>query len=167
MCEEGSDERVAHAVERSIGRCGVSEPTLDDAVPGRDTTGAVAIVEGLYRSFAAGDVPAVVSALAPDVAWEEAPGFPRVGGLHRGVEAVLGVFQALAEDWEVMEVVPAESIGHGDVVVVLGETRGTARSTGRSFATPFAHVWRLQAGRVVGWRAILDTGAVRAAFERD
>lgn len=66
-----------------------------------------------------------------------------------------------------MDVVPSESIGRGDVVVVLGETRGTARGTGRSFATPFAHVWRFRAGRVVGWRAILDTGAARAALERD
>jgi ketosteroid isomerase-like protein len=124
-----------------------------------------AIVAGLYRSFAAGDVGGVLESLDPAVVWEEAAGFPAVGGAHSGVPAVLGVFQTLARDWQDLTVTPWESLARDETVVVLGETTGTNRRTGRSFATPFAHVWRLRAGRVVGWRAIIDATPARAAAE--
>ena len=36
----------------------------------------VALVRGIYDSFAAGDVPAVLGAMSPDIVWNEAENFP-------------------------------------------------------------------------------------------
>jgi hypothetical protein len=36
----------------------------------------VAVIKGIYEGFAAGDVPAVVAAMSPDIEWNEAENFP-------------------------------------------------------------------------------------------
>lgn len=56
------------------------------------------IVEGIYASFATGDVPAVLGAMAEDIQWTEADGFP-LAGTYVGPQAVLeGVFMRLGEN---------------------------------------------------------------------
>ena len=37
------------------------------------------IIQGLYASFATGDVPAVLGAMAEGIQWTEADGFPLAG----------------------------------------------------------------------------------------
>lgn len=127
----------------------------------------IALIRDLYAAFARGDVSAILAAFDDEIVWEEAEGFPRVGGRHVGVEAVLSALGSLPRDWDAMTVEPQQFFADGDVVVVLGETSGTYRATGRSFATPFAHRWRLRGGRVIGWRAYLDTAMARSAAEDD
>ena len=46
------------------------------------------IVEGIYASFAIGDVPAVLGVMADDIQWVEADGFP-LAGTYVGPQAVL------------------------------------------------------------------------------
>lgn len=46
------------------------------------------IVTGVYASFAVGDVPAVLGAMADDIHWTEADGFP-LAGTYVGPQAVL------------------------------------------------------------------------------
>jgi uncharacterized protein len=124
---------------------------------------SVATVRELYDLFAAGNLPAVLAKFDPNIAWFEADGFPSVGGRHDGIDAVKACLIKVATDWEAMSVSPNEFFGDGDRVVVLGETTGKSRATGRSFKTPFAHAWRLHDGRAVEWRAYLDTAAAREA----
>lgn len=79
--------------------------------------------------------------LAEDVDWEIAPGFPEEGR-YRGREAVRAMFGRLMENFGDFAVVLDEMFaGEGGRVVALGEYRGTAKKTGRSFVVPFAHVW--------------------------
>src|ERR1700733_8270770 len=55
------------------------------------------IVENAYASFATGDVPAALGAMADDIQWTEADGFP-LAGTYVGPQAVLeGVFMRLGE----------------------------------------------------------------------
>lgn len=124
----------------------------------------VAVVRGLYDALARGDVEAVLGPLDPGVRWTEADGFP-YAGTYVGPEAVLeGVFARLGSEWEGFRAVPEEIIDGGATVVALGEYGGTYAETGRSFTAPFAHVWRLEGGKVTRFRQYTDTALVQEAL---
>jgi ketosteroid isomerase-like protein len=115
------------------------------------------IVRGVYEAFGRGDVPAVLAALADDVAWYEAEGMP-YGGLHRGPEAVAeNVFAPVIEDVPDLAVTPEELIAAGDTVVVVARYTGLAKATGKPLDLPVAHVWDVRDGKVTRFRQFVDT----------
>lgn len=121
-------------------------------------------IRSLYAAFARGDVAAVLGALAPDVRWTEAAGFP-YGGTFIGPEAVLqNVFARLGAEWRSFAAVPHEFVAEADTVVALGEYSGTFRATGRSFTAPFVHVWKFRGGTVASFQQHTDTVLVQAAM---
>ena len=120
-------------------------------------------IRNLYTAFARGDVPAVLAALAPNVTWTEAEGFP-YGGTYTGRDAVHNVFMKLGTEWEGFAAVPHEFIADADTVVALGEYSGTYKATGKGFSAPFAHVWKLRNGKVTTFRQHTDTAVVQKAL---
>ena len=116
-----------------------------------------ATVRGAYAAFAAGDIPAVLGILAPDVRWTEAEGGP-CGGTYVGPAAVLqNVFMILGTEWDGYAAVAHEFVANDDTVVALGEYSGTYKATGKSFRAPFAHVWKFRDGKVVSFHQHTDT----------
>ena len=99
--------------------------------------------------------------------WSEATGFPTVGGTHVGPSAVVAVLGRVAAEWDGLTVTPDEYFSAGDRVVVLGETQGRHRATGKPFRSPFAHEWRLRGGRIISWRAHIDTALAQVAARAD
>ncbi len=88
------------------------------------------IVDNAYASLAAGDVPAALGAMADDIQWTEADGFP-LAGTYVGPQAVLeGVFMRLGEIGDDFTVVPEQLIADGDTVVALGSYRWKHKSYG-------------------------------------
>lgn len=121
-------------------------------------------IKSLYAAFAHGDVPTVLAALAPNVSWTEAEGFP-YGGTYIGPDTVLeNVFMKLGSEWNGFAAVPHEFIAEGGTVVALGDYSGTFKATGKSFKAPFAHVWKFDGGRVVSFRQYTDTAIVQQAI---
>src|SRR5512140_3002662 len=115
------------------------------------------IVQGVYAAFAAGNVPAVLGAMAPDIRWTEAAGGP-YGGVSIGPDAVLqNVFMKLGTEWHGFAAVPGRFVAEGDTVIALGDYSGRNLATGKSFRARFAHVWTLRNGRVVEFEQITDT----------
>lgn len=124
----------------------------------------VELVQGIYDAFAEGDVPTVLAALAPEVRWTEAEGFP-YAGTYTGPETVRDrVFARLGSEWDGYRAEPSEFIADGETVVALGEYSGTYRATGKSFRAPFAHIWTVENGRVVRFRQMTDTELVQRAL---
>lgn len=122
-----------------------------------------AVLEGLYRAFAAGDVPSVLAAFDPRIEWTEAAGGP-TAGTYTGPDAVLeSVFTPLATEWDGFAVMPEEYVCDGDHGVVLGTYRGSHRATGRNLEARFAHAWLLRDGRAVRFEQITDTALWGAA----
>lgn len=120
-------------------------------------------IKGVYAALAAGDVPAVLGAFAPDITWVEAAGFP-YGGTYTGADAVLeNVLAKLASEWNGFSAVPRELVAEGDTVVALGDYGGAYEATGRSIDVPFAHVWKLRDGKAVFFQQFTDTALVREA----
>jgi len=119
----------------------------------------------IYDALARGDVPVALAALTPDVSWTEAEGFP-YAGTYSGPDAVLeGVFMRLGGEWEGFAAVPNEFVEQGDTVVALGQYSGKYKKTGKSFSAPFAHVWNLDAGKVLRFRQFTDTALVQAVLK--
>lgn len=119
----------------------------------------VALVRAIYDAFAAGDVPAVLDLMSPDIVWNEAESFPYAdGNPYRGTEAIVGgVFARLGSEWDGFAALPEEFLDAGDTVVVLGRYRGTFRATGRALDAQLAHVWRVEGGRAVRFQQYTDT----------
>ena len=126
------------------------------------TTGVVMnsnldVVRGVYQAFAVGDIPSVLGALSPNVQWTEAAGGP-YGGVSIGPNAVLeNVFMRIGPEWDGFAAVPSEFIADGSTVVALGEYSGTYKATGKSFNTPFAHVWKFDGGKAASFSQYTDT----------
>jgi len=127
----------------------------------------VETIRSLYAAFARGDVPAVLGALAPDVSWTDAEGFP-YGGTYIGHDAVLqNVFARLGAEWDGYAAVPHELICSGDTVVALGDYSGRYKATGKSFKAPFVHVWRFAGPQVASFVQHTDTAVVQRALIPD
>ena len=128
----------------------------------------VELVRAVYAAFAAGDVPAVLGAMSPEIVWHEAENFPYADrNPYLGPEAVLtGVFGRIATDWDGFAAVPKEMLDAGDTVIVLGRYNGTYRATGRTLDAQLAHVWRVADGRIVGFQQYTDTLQADRVVER-
>jgi ketosteroid isomerase-like protein len=119
------------------------------------------IVEGVYASFVQGDVPAVLGAMADDIQWTEADGFP-ISGTYVGPQAVLeGVFMRLGEIGDDFAVAPEQFVAEGDTVVMLGHYTWKHKSSGEPAVVKMAHVLTLNGGKVVGFQQHVDTVRVR------
>ena len=119
----------------------------------------VALIRSIYEAFAAGDVPAVVARMSPNIVWNEAENFPYAdGNPYCGPEAILtGIFARLGSEWDGFAAVPEEYLDAGDTVVVLGRYRGTCKATGSGLDAQLAHVWRVEDGKAARFQQYTDT----------
>jgi uncharacterized protein len=115
------------------------------------------LIQSAYDAFAKGDVPTVLGLFDASIAWTEAAGFP-LAGTYNGPQAILeGVFMRLGTLWEGFTVTPRELIDGGETIVALGQYTGTAIATGKSLQVDFAHIWKLQDGKVIRFVQYVDT----------
>jgi ketosteroid isomerase-like protein len=126
----------------------------------------VAVVQGLYDGFAAGDVGAVLGAMRPDVVWNEAENFPYAdGNPYVGPQAIAeGVFARCIGEWDGFTVRVDEILDAGDTVVALGRYTGTCKATGKAMNAQLAHVWRVADGKIVRFQQYTDTLQVTEAM---
>ncbi|MGU3500062.1 nuclear transport factor 2 family protein [Mycobacterium sp. C31M] len=121
----------------------------------------VAVAHRFYRALADNDGAALAGLLADDFVGEVSAGMPHdVGGTHRGRDAmILDVWARIAAIYE-MQVVPSEFLTagpDGDVAVVLGTYRGTARDERSTVHAAFAHVISVRDGQITALQQITDT----------
>lgn len=119
------------------------------------------IVQGAYAGFARGDIPAVLGAMADDIQWTEADGFP-LAGTYVGPQAVLeGVFMRLGEIGDGFAVAPEEFVAEGDTVVVLGNYTWKRKSSGEPASVKMVHVWTVDGDKLATFQQHVDTARVR------
>jgi len=126
------------------------------------------IIRDLYAAFAAGDVPAVLAAMSPDIVWHEADDFIYADtNPYVGPDAILnGVFARCGTEWDgfavhIDELLDAGASGNttagAETVVALGHYSGTYLATGNPQHTQIAHVWRLKNGKVTAFQQHANT----------
>lgn len=119
------------------------------------------IIQGLYQSFASGDVASVTAAFADDISWTEADGFP-LAGTYTGPQAVVdNVFMRLGEFSDNWAVEVDRYVAEGDTVVADGKYRWNHKDTGEPCEVRMAHVWSLADGKVTAFLQHVDSATVR------
>ncbi|MEO6156643.1 MAG: nuclear transport factor 2 family protein, partial [Ilumatobacteraceae bacterium] len=119
------------------------------------------IVEDTYASFARGDVAAVLGAMAENIRWAEADGFP-LAGTYVGPQAIMeGVFMRLGEVGDEFAAVPEQLIAEGDTVVALGNYSWKHKTSGAPAKVKMVHVWTVADGKLATFQQHVDTVRVR------
>ncbi|WP_406503387.1 nuclear transport factor 2 family protein [Streptomyces sp. NBC_00212] len=115
-----------------------------------------------YRSFAEGDIPAVLQILDPGITWH-VPGRSPLSGDYHGPEGVLKFF-GLCQDLPggTLRVEADEILADGERVVVLSTV--SAERHGRSWSAPEVHVWRVSGQRAVEFREFQGDQEAEDAF---
>lgn len=125
------------------------------------------IVRSTYEGPSEENGKNLLAVLADDASWTEAAGFP-YAGTYVGPEAIVaGVFKRLATEWDGYQAKVHTYLADGDRVAAFGVYSGTYRSTGKSMTASFAHLYRIQDGKIVSMEQIVDSHPVQQALRPD
>ena len=124
-----------------------------------------ATVQALYAAFGAGDVPAILAQLAPDVEWDygyEGTSIPFFTPRHGTAEVAL-FFESLAglefRKFEVLNMLEG-----GNQIAVLVDFDLVVRATGSAIVDQEMHLWTFgDDGKVARFRHFADTEEFAAA----
>ncbi|MBI5716159.1 MAG: nuclear transport factor 2 family protein [Burkholderiales bacterium] len=127
-------------------------------------------VQAIYQAFGAGNIPAILDKLAPDVRWEAwADNFGQRGGAptlveRRGPDQVMAFFQVVGglqiHSFQVLDLMAGERQVAAEVTIDF-----TVPATGHRYADEELHLWTFDAqGRVSRFRHYLDTAKHLRAF---
>jgi ketosteroid isomerase-like protein len=119
-------------------------------------------LQQIYTAVQKQDADGIHQAVTHDMEWILPDALPW-GGTHHGHLGIVAVVELYQESIDGMWADADEFLEAEDVVVVLGRIRGRGRSTGRSFAVPFAHVWEMTDGVPSRFRGFFDTAPITAA----
>jgi Ketosteroid isomerase-related protein len=125
------------------------------------------IVQSAYEKFSGGDIEGLLEILSDNILWQvpEVENAPFTG-TREGRSAVAQFFKQLSESETFTRFEPLEFIAQNDKVIVLGETAATVTATGRSFETPWVHVFTVLDGKVAEFQEFFDTAAATLAFQK-
>ncbi len=124
------------------------------------------VVKTAYEAFGRGDIPGVVATFDPNVEWISPAGSYRLGGVHKGPEAIVNnFFMVLGEMWDELKVTPREYIDAGDRVFVLGNATGKGKATGKTVDSPYIHMLNLKDGKVVRFEEFEDTASINKVIQ--
>ena len=127
-------------------------------------TDALTLIQTAYACFGRGDIPALLALTTRDVDWQfhgdRGAGYT---GRVQGQAQVGEWFGEVARLDDIQAFEPREFLAGADHVTVIGHERTIARATGRTFETPWVHVWQLRDGRIARFTGFFDTQAAAEA----
>lgn len=122
------------------------------------------IIRATYEGASEENGRNLLAALAPNATWTEAAGFP-YAGTYIGPKAITAnVFQRLATEWIDYRAHVHTYLADGDQVAAFGVYSGTYRKTGKAMTATFAHLYRLEDGKIVSMEQYVDSAMVRQAL---
>jgi ketosteroid isomerase-like protein len=126
------------------------------------------VVQEAYRLFLNGDIRGVIERCDDNAEWTspDSEYIPFAGSFH-GKQGIADFFSRLDANAQTLRFEPREFVAEGDKVIVLGHATWQAKPTGRSFDTPFIHVFTMRDGKVTRFEAHADTAAGERAFRSD
>ena len=126
----------------------------------------IAIVDGLYKAFAVGDIPTVLAGMDSKIEWNEAESNKLAdGNPYIGPDAVLkGVFARLGTDHEYFKLsdIVLHNMENNQVLATL-RYDAKYKESGKSYNAQVAHLWTLKDGKIVAFQQFLDTKKVADA----
>ncbi|MEP7074995.1 MAG: nuclear transport factor 2 family protein [Acidobacteriota bacterium] len=127
----------------------------------------IAVVQNAYEKFGTGDIPGLLTLLTDDIDWstphvENAP----FAGNRLGLQEVGEFFKLLGESEEFSYFEPTEFIAQGNRVVVLGRSKATVKTTGRTYETDWVHLFTVHEGKITNFHEFFDNAAATRAFQK-
>lgn len=127
------------------------------------------IIEGLYNSFAKGDIPSVLEAMDEKIIWNEAEGNAYAdGNPYIGPEAILnGVFARIGADHEYfkLEDIKLHEMNNNQILATL-RYDAKVKETGKTYNAQVAHLWTLKDGKVSAFQQYVDTKKLDDAMSK-
>jgi uncharacterized protein len=127
------------------------------------------IIDGLYKAFAVGDVPAVLGGMDSNIVWMEAEGNDYAdGNPYIGPEAVLnGVFARVIGDHEyfTLEDIVLHEMSDNKVLATL-RYDGKVKKTAKAYNVQVAHLWTLKDGKIIAFQQYVDTKGLADAMNK-
>lgn len=152
----------ANAMSKQNGKWKIAKSVLS-APAGSDN---VAVVDGLYQSFAKGDIPNALATMDAAIVWNEAESFPYADrNPYIGPEAVLnGVFARIGEEWEYWNLTDIQLHDvSGEKVLSTLRYKAKHKKTGKVIDAQTAHLFTLKDGKIVAFQQFTDTKQVGEA----
>lgn len=120
----------------------------------------VAVVDGLYKAFAKGDIPNALAAMDANIVWNEAENFPYADkNPYLGPDAVLnGVFARIGAEWEYWNLtgIQLHDMSNNQVLATL-RYKAKHKTTGKVIDSQAAHLWTLRDGKITAFQQFTDT----------
>lgn len=124
-----------------------------------------AIIDGLYKAFAKGDIPKVLSGMDPKIVWNAAESSPYADGSpYVGPDAILnGVFARIGAEHEYFNLkdIVLHEMSNDKVLATL-RYDGKFKN-GKDYDAQVAHLWSLKDGKVVAFQQFMDTKKLHEA----
>jgi uncharacterized protein len=121
-------------------------------------------VEAIYAAFKRGDIPFIVSQVAPDVFWRQPASVPW-GGDYAGPAGVGAFFAKLNDLVETTGFEVDDNIEAANQVVSYGYYSSRHRGTGKNSRARFVFRWQFDNGKVKRYEAVLDSAPIVAAAQ--
>lgn len=119
----------------------------------------------IFAALGAGDIDAMLAHLEDDIHIEfYGPEVIPYAGTYDGKAAARRFLETVLASVEIHEFVPEHVIAEGDKVVVNGHLTLTARATGRTFSSAFAHVITMRNARWLRFCDFMNTAVAAEAF---
>jgi ketosteroid isomerase-like protein len=127
-----------------------------------------ALIDGLYKAFAVGDIPTVLGAMDSNIVWNEAEGNAYAdGNPYIGPDAVLnGVFGRIMQEHEYFNLKDIELHEMLNDKVLATLRYDGKRNNGNSYDAQVAHLWTLKDGKVVAFQQYVDTKKLHEAMAK-
>jgi uncharacterized protein len=118
----------------------------------------ISLVKRIYEEFGKGNIPGVLERLSDHATWID-PGYPDIpyAGKRQGLKEIGAFFGEMNAHVEFSRFEPKSFHEDEGTVFVTGFFAGRSRSTGKSFESEWAMVWRIEAGKVAFYQAYVDT----------
>lgn len=141
-------------------------PAKDTAV-NFETLSNINVIDGAYKAFAVGDIPAVLAVMDANIIWNEAEGNSYAdGNPYIGPDAVLnGVFARIGADHEYFNLadIKLHEMSNNQVLATL-RYKAKLKKNGAEYNTQAAHLWTLKDGKVINFQQYVDTKQLAEAF---
>ncbi|MEV5379322.1 MULTISPECIES: nuclear transport factor 2 family protein [Streptomyces] len=121
------------------------------------------LIEGAYRAFAIGDIPAVLQAFAEEITWH-VPGRSPLSGDYRGHREIVEFFGRVMELSEGSFRIRVDDVLTDTSRVVVLCTVSAERSGRAPWSSPEVHVWDIAAGKAVAFREFQGDQQAEDAF---
>ncbi|MGR8935570.1 MAG: nuclear transport factor 2 family protein [Gammaproteobacteria bacterium] len=114
------------------------------------------IVKDVYARFAQNDIDGFLNLCSDEIEWVvNGPATLKKCHAFHGLDGVREFLEILGDSWTFSAFTAKEFIAAEQTVVVLGEESGADKHSGETFVNRWAHVFDVQAGRIVRFREFL------------